>query len=215
MPQLRPFIVDDDRARSGGRGETPVGAGSRPAPGGVAGAARGRDAVRRRRRSKRRCGALAEERGIKAGTLIHATRVAGHRPGRESRALRGARAGRTRSRAAPVGSPWLIRRHARFTEADFVRARRILMRRDPRLGVVIKRVGRCALPDGRTHEPFAGLVRVIMAQQLSGKAAETIFGRVAALVGGARRPHAGGGARPGRSRAAGRGRQPAEDLVPV
>ena len=71
-----------------------------------------------------------------------------------------------------------------FAEADFARARRILMQRDPRLGAIIKRVGRCELPDTRTHEPFAGLVRVIMSQQLSGKAADTIFGRVAALAGG-------------------------------
>jgi DNA-3-methyladenine glycosylase II len=49
---------------------------------------------------------------------------------------------------------------------------------------VMKRVGRCGLPDGRAHDPFAGLVRVIMSQQLSGKAADTIFGRVAMLVGG-------------------------------
>src|SRR4051812_29566804 len=69
-----------------------------------------------------------------------------------------------------------------FTEADFARARRILMRRDPALGAVIKRVGRCELPDGRTHDPFAALVRVIMGQQLSGKAAETIFARVVALA---------------------------------
>ena len=69
-----------------------------------------------------------------------------------------------------------------FSEADFARARRILMRRDPRLGVVIKRVGRCALPDGRTHDPFPALVRVIMSQQLSGKAADTIYGRVKALA---------------------------------
>jgi DNA-3-methyladenine glycosylase II len=69
-----------------------------------------------------------------------------------------------------------------LTEAEFVRARRILMRRDPKLGAVMRRVGRCALPDGRTHDPFAGLVRVIMSQQLSGKAAETIFGRVKALA---------------------------------
>jgi DNA-3-methyladenine glycosylase II len=74
-----------------------------------------------------------------------------------------------------------------FSEADFARARRILMRRDPRLGAVIKRVGRCALPDGRAHDPFAGLVRVIMSQQLSGKAAETIYGRVKALAA----PHGG------------------------
>jgi DNA-3-methyladenine glycosylase II len=58
------------------------------------------------------------------------------------------------------------------------------MRRDPRLAIHIKRVGRCCLPDSRGHDPFAGLVRVIMSQQLSGKAADTIFGRVEALAGG-------------------------------
>jgi len=72
-----------------------------------------------------------------------------------------------------------------LTEQEFARARRTLMRRDPRLGEVIKRVGRCCLPDSRGDEPFAGLVRVIMSQQLSGKAADTIFGRVEALAGGA------------------------------
>ncbi len=71
-----------------------------------------------------------------------------------------------------------------LTEAEFERARRTLMRRDPRLGAVIKRVGRCGLPDHRGLEPFAGLVKVIASQQLSGKAAETIFGRVVALAGG-------------------------------
>jgi DNA-3-methyladenine glycosylase II len=58
------------------------------------------------------------------------------------------------------------------------------MRRDKRLGVLIKRVGRCGLPDSRGHDPFAGLVRVILSQQLSGKAADTIYGRVVALAGG-------------------------------
>jgi DNA-3-methyladenine glycosylase II len=71
-----------------------------------------------------------------------------------------------------------------LTEEEYVRARRVLMRRDPRLAEVMKRVGRCCLPDGRTNDPFAGLVRVIMSQQLSSKAAETIFGRVEALAGG-------------------------------
>jgi DNA-3-methyladenine glycosylase II len=71
-----------------------------------------------------------------------------------------------------------------LTEPEFERARRALMRRDPKLGALIKRVGRCRLPDSRGHDPFAGLVRVIMSQQLSGKAADTIFGRVEALVGG-------------------------------
>ena len=71
-----------------------------------------------------------------------------------------------------------------LTEQEFARARRALMRRDPRLGALIKRVGRCCLPDSRTHDPFASLVRVIMSQQLSGKAADTIYGRVEALAGG-------------------------------
>ncbi len=58
------------------------------------------------------------------------------------------------------------------------------MRRDKRLGALIKRVGPCGLPDSRGHDPFAGLVKVILSQQLSGKAANTIFGRVATLAGG-------------------------------
>ena len=65
--------------------------------------------------------------------------------------------------------------------AEFERARRLLMRRDPRLGALIKRVGPCRLPDSRRRDPFVGLVRVVLAQQLSAKAAETIFGRVIAL----------------------------------
>jgi DNA-3-methyladenine glycosylase II len=72
-----------------------------------------------------------------------------------------------------------------LTEAEFERARRTLMRRDPRLAAHIRRVGRCCLPDSRAYDPFAGLVRVILAQQLSGKAAQTIYGRVEALAGGA------------------------------
>jgi DNA-3-methyladenine glycosylase II len=72
-----------------------------------------------------------------------------------------------------------------LTREEYEKARRTLMRRDPRLGAVIKRVGPCGLPDSRTNEPFSALVRVIMGQQLSGKAAETIYGRVVALAGGA------------------------------
>jgi DNA-3-methyladenine glycosylase II len=72
----------------------------------------------------------------------------------------------------------------RLTHTEAERARRVLMRRDPRLAPVIKRVGRCRLPDSRTLEPYAALVRAILSQQLSGKAAETIFGRVVTLVGG-------------------------------
>src|SRR5215831_14941566 len=70
------------------------------------------------------------------------------------------------------------------TEEEFERARRLLMRRDVRLAPLIKKVGRCRLPDGRTRHPFAALVRAILSQQLSGKAADTIHGRMVAVLGG-------------------------------
>ncbi len=70
------------------------------------------------------------------------------------------------------------------TEQEFERARRLLMRRDARLAPHIKRVGRCRLPDSRTRHPFAALVRAILSQQLSGKAADTIHGRMVVLLGG-------------------------------
>jgi DNA-3-methyladenine glycosylase II len=72
-----------------------------------------------------------------------------------------------------------------FSDKDFARARRVLMRRDPRLGALMRRVGRCRLPEARTRDPFGALVRAILSQQLSTKAADTIHGRVLALVGGA------------------------------
>ncbi len=70
------------------------------------------------------------------------------------------------------------------TEKDFERARRHLMRRDAKLAPLIKKVGRCRLPDGRTRHPFTALVRAILSQQLSTKAAETIHGRMVAVLGG-------------------------------
>ena len=70
------------------------------------------------------------------------------------------------------------------TVADDLRIRRFLARRDPRLAPLIRRVGRCRLPDSRTHQPFVSLVRALTSQQLSTKAAATIFGRVVDLVGG-------------------------------
>ena len=72
----------------------------------------------------------------------------------------------------------------RLSAAEFERGRRTLMRRDPRLAPVIKRTGPCLLPESRTDAPFGALVRAIMNQQLSGKAADTIHRRVLALVGG-------------------------------
>lgn len=71
-----------------------------------------------------------------------------------------------------------------ITDRDDRRVRRLLVRRDPRLAALIKRVGRCRLPDSRTRHPFVSLVRALTSQQLSVKAASTIFGRVVDLVGG-------------------------------
>jgi DNA-3-methyladenine glycosylase II len=62
-------------------------------------------------------------------------------------------------------------------------ARRELMRRDPRLGAHIKKMGR-RRPDFGPRDPFHALVRAVLSQQLSTKAADTIEGRVLALVGG-------------------------------
>ena len=73
----------------------------------------------------------------------------------------------------------------RLTDQEADRARRILMRRDPRLAPVINAWAAARLPDSRALEPYAALIRAILAQQLSSKAAETIFGRVVVLVGGA------------------------------
>lgn len=70
------------------------------------------------------------------------------------------------------------------TNADDARIRRLIVRRDPRLAPLVKHVGRCRLPDSRTHHPFLSLVRALTSQQLSTKAAATIFGRVVELVRG-------------------------------
>ena len=64
-----------------------------------------------------------------------------------------------------------------------------LSRVDEALARVIARAGRCPLPDrGKesfdADQAFRALVNVITSQQLSGKAADTIFARVEALFGG-------------------------------
>jgi DNA-3-methyladenine glycosylase II len=56
-----------------------------------------------------------------------------------------------------------------------------LGRADPRMGKLIREVGRCRLEAGRSGGHLAALVRSIVYQQLSGKAAATIHARFAAL----------------------------------
>lgn len=55
------------------------------------------------------------------------------------------------------------------------------MRSDPVLASIIKRVGPCGLADIPHVPPFMALAEAIASQQLSGKAADTIFGRFCAL----------------------------------
>jgi DNA-3-methyladenine glycosylase II len=71
-----------------------------------------------------------------------------------------------------------------LTPVDYARARRLLMRRDPILGAAIKRIGACGMAARQRHDHLTALVGAIVSQQLSTKAASTIFQRVQALVPG-------------------------------
>ncbi len=64
----------------------------------------------------------------------------------------------------------------------FTRARRHLSRRDPVLRGLIAQVGRCTLEPG--GDPFTALVRAVVAQMISTKAARAITARLEAAVGG-------------------------------
>lgn len=67
---------------------------------------------------------------------------------------------------------------------DYARARQVLARRDPVLRDLMRRHGRCGLADSQHTDPFRALVRAIVSQQLSTKAAATIFARFEALFEG-------------------------------
>jgi len=68
-----------------------------------------------------------------------------------------------------------------LSPAEYERARRILMRRDPVLGSAIKAIGPCLMAERQRKDHLSALVGSIVSQQLSTKAAATIFGRFAAL----------------------------------
>src|SRR6185436_12264789 len=69
-----------------------------------------------------------------------------------------------------------------MTPAEFDRARRALMRRDPILAPIIKKHRKRSLVAAPAVDPFSALVRTITAQQISTKAAATIHGRLVALM---------------------------------
>lgn len=68
-----------------------------------------------------------------------------------------------------------------LTTEDYARARRILMRRDPVLARAIKAIGPCLMAERQRKDHLSALVGSIVSQQLSTKAAATIFGRFVAL----------------------------------
>ena len=71
-----------------------------------------------------------------------------------------------------------------MTPADYQRARRTLLRRDPVLASLIRRHGPCGLAAAQRADHFSALVRAITGQQLSTKAATTIYGRMVTLMHG-------------------------------
>ena len=75
----------------------------------------------------------------------------------------------------------------RMTPADYEKARRALMRQDPRLADLIKRVGTCTLKVRTDGDLFSALCETITSQQLSTRVADVIYGRLCAAC--APEPH--------------------------
>ena len=69
-------------------------------------------------------------------------------------------------------------------KADYTIARKHLMKADPTLRLIIKRIGPCQLHAVSPRDPFEALCMAIASQQLSVKAADTIFGRFCDLFPG-------------------------------
>jgi DNA-3-methyladenine glycosylase II len=95
-----------------------------------------------------------------------------------------------------------------MTPADYARASRHLLRGDPVLAALIKRHGRCGLAAAQRSDHFSALVRAITNQQLSTKAAATIYRRLTELMpGGDPSPAALAGVTDDQLRGAGYSRQ--------
>jgi DNA-3-methyladenine glycosylase II len=73
---------------------------------------------------------------------------------------------------------------------DYRRAGRLLARRDPVMRALIRRVGPCRLAGSLHADPFESLVQAIVWQQLSWKAALTIYRRFQAVFEDGRCPTA-------------------------
>lgn len=67
---------------------------------------------------------------------------------------------------------------------EYQRATRLLSRRDPALRALIRKYGACGMADAQKADNFTAIVQAITSQQLSVKAAATIYKRVAAEFAG-------------------------------
>src|SRR5262245_47470458 len=68
-----------------------------------------------------------------------------------------------------------------FTPSDYPRVSRLLMRRDYDSEVALNSIGECGFDYRQQPEHLIALTRAIVGQQLSAKAAATIFSRFVAL----------------------------------
>ena len=94
-----------------------------------------------------------------------------------------------------------------MTPDDYARARRLLVRRDPVLAALIRKHGACGLAAAQRSDHFSALVRAITGQQLSTKAASTIYARLVALMPAGVTPEALASLTDEQMRAAGMSRQ--------
>jgi DNA-3-methyladenine glycosylase II len=101
-----------------------------------------------------------------------------------------------------IPTPRAVRLHV--TPDYYQRGRRYLLAKDPKLAEIIRRAGPCQMRAYQEGAPFSALVETIVSQQLSTRAADTIFGRVCALChdaagnGGSAGDGSGGGLSPER-----------------
>ncbi len=77
-----------------------------------------------------------------------------------------------------------------MTPDEYARARRLLLRRDPVIATLIRKHGACGLAAAQRSDHFSALVQAITGQQLSTKAASTIYARLVALMPGGLTPQA-------------------------
>ncbi len=68
------------------------------------------------------------------------------------------------------------------TPDDYRRATRLLARRDPIIRDLIRKYGPCGMADAQKADHFTAIIQAITSQQLSTKAAATIYRRIVGLI---------------------------------